>query len=196
MRVQTKQGLLWDVPQSHFLGLCSKEQLFMTKSFIVIPPYPLISGCLLLKNKGKTSWDLKASLDVKKKLTNFDFKHLYWRFNITLAGYFFASKISYTSQLWAFRFAQSFCFLRREAGTAQTVFAYVWALNKTYLKLHHKETTVLSRVHWSLLPYCSLGKQKKPWIPNVTRLGWKKLRCYKFYVLIYYLHFKLIFLSI
>lgn len=104
----------------------------------------------------------------RKKLTNFDFRHLYWRFNIMLAGYFFARKISNTLQLWAVRFS-----LRREAGMAQTAFAYVWALNNTYLKLHHKETTVLSRVHQLLLtvlcktkkilnPKCHLSWLKKP----------------------------------
>lgn len=146
----------------------------MTKNFTVIPPYPLISACRLSKNKGKPIWDLKASLDVNKKLANFDFKHLNWTFNIMLARYFFASKISYTLQLWAIRFALSFCFLRREVGTVQTAFAYIWALNNIYLKLRHKETTVPSRVHWSLLPHCSVGKPKKYWIPNVTFLGWKK----------------------
>lgn len=114
----------------------------------------------------------------EKKLTNFDFKHLYWRFNIVLAGYFFASKSSYTLQLWAFRFALSFYFLRREAGMVQMAFAYVWALNNTYLKRHHKETTVLSNhsfltVLWENQK--NTESQMSPFLVEKTR------RCYKFY---------------
>lgn len=52
-----------------------------------------------------------------------------------LTGSFMASKISSTVQLQAVGFA-----------LVQTVSVYIWALN-TDLKLHHKETTDLPRVH-------------------------------------------------
>lgn len=54
------------------------------RSLTVIAPHPPIAACRLYKNKRETVWDLKASLHAKKKLTNFDFKHLYCRFNIML----------------------------------------------------------------------------------------------------------------
>lgn len=71
------------------------------------------------------------------------------------------------------------------------VSAYVWALN-TDLKLHHKETADLPRVHWSLLSYCSVGN-KKIQNPNVNFLSWKPPKMSKNVFLTYFFHFKLIF---
>lgn len=125
---------------------------FITRTFTGLPPYPPISACLLFKTKGKPVWGLKTSLDVKEELANFIR-------GSTSCWLFFSlhvrSHILYSCEPWDLLWG----FVLWGAGMVQTVSAYVWALN-TDLKLHHKETTDLPRVHWSLLSYCSVGNKK------------------------------------
>lgn len=72
----------------------------------------------------------------------------------------------------------------------QMAFAYVWALNNTYLKRHHKETTVLSNHSFLTVLWENPKNTESQMSPFLVE---KNQRCYKFYFLTYYLHFKLIF---
>lgn len=130
---------------------------FITRTFTGLPPYPPISACLLFKTKGKPVWGLKTSLDVKEKLANFNL-NIYFRGSTScwlVLSLHVRSHILYSCEPWDLLWG----FVLWGAGMVQTVSAYVWALN-TDLKLHHKETTDLPRVHWSLLSYCSVGNKK------------------------------------
>lgn len=123
-----------DETKAYSLCLCSKQNqtAFITKTFPGLPPCPPISPCLLFK----TSLGFESMAWCQGKNCQFWFKYLFWRFKIMLAGSFMASKFSPTVQLQAV----GFCSLRGRNGTD------IWALN-TDLKVHHKETTDLPRVH-------------------------------------------------
>lgn len=121
-----------------------------------------------LQNQRKTSLRFENMAWWQGKICRFWFKHLFWKSKIMLSSFFMASKNSHTVQLWPVGLLWGFALWG--AGMVQTVSAHIWALN-TDLKLHHKETTDVPRVHWSLLT--ALWEIKKYWIPNVTFLNWK-----------------------
>lgn len=114
-----------------------------------------------LQNQRKTSLGFENMAWCQAKICQFWFKRLFWRFKIMLTGSFMASKTSHTVQLRAVGLLWGFALWG--AGMVQTL--------NTDLKLHHKETTDLPRVQWSLLT--AWWKIKEYWTPNVTILNWK-----------------------
>lgn len=138
---------------------------FCNKDFYRITSLPSHFSLPSLQNQRKTSLGFENKAWCQGKMCQFWFKYLFWRFKIMLTGSFTASKISHTVQLRALGFALGFCSLRGRNGTD------IWELN-TDLKLHHRETTDLPRVHWSLLSYCSVGN-KKILNPKCHLFNWK-----------------------
>lgn len=137
----------------------TRHLCFYKKDFYRITSLPSHFSLPSLQHQRKTSLGFENMAWCQGKKCQFWFRHLFQRFKMMLTGSFMASKISSTVQLQAVGFA-----------LVQTVSVYIWALN-TDLKLHHKETTDLPRVHWSLTSYCLVGNKKNPWIPNVIFLN-------------------------
>lgn len=164
--------------------LCSKQiqTAFITKTFTGLPPCPPISACLLFK----TWLGFESMAWCQGKICQFWFKYLFWRFKVMLTGSFLASKISPTVQLQAVGFALGFCSLGGRNGTD------IWALN-TDLRLHHKETTDLPRVHSFLTAQWEIKNNESQRSPLSIE---NCLNYYKFYFLTYFLHFRLLLFSL
>lgn len=161
---------LWDkialtVPLQQIKRLLS----FYNKDFYRITSLPSHFSLPSFQNQRKINLGFKNTALCHGKISQFWFKHLFWRFKIMLTGFFMANKISHTIQLQAVVFL--WCFVLWRAGTVQTVPAYIWALNTDH-KLHHKEQLISqeSTDHSFLTAW---WEKKKYWIPNVIFLNWK-----------------------
>lgn len=146
---------------THCASAANKKRLlsFYNKDFYRITSLPSHFSLPSLQNQRKSPpvWGLTTSLDVKEKLANFNL-NIYFRGSTScwlVLSLHVRSHILYSCEPWDLLWG----FVLWGAGMVQTVSAYVWALNID-LKLHHKETTDLPRVHWSLLSYCSVGNKK------------------------------------
>lgn len=160
---------------------------FLTTTFTGLPPYPSVSACLSSKPKENQFEVWKHGL-MEGKICKFWFKLLFWRSKIMLTVFFMASKTLHPVQLRAVGLLWGFALWG--AGMVESVSAHVWALN-THLKLHHRETTDLPRVHWSLLTALWEIKNTESQLSPFSLENC--LKCYEFYFVSYFLHLRLIF---
>lgn len=174
---------------THCAPAANKNRLlsFCNKDFYRIISLPSHFSLPSFQKQRKTSLGFENITWCQGKISQFRFKHLFWRLSIMLTGSSIARKISHTVQLRAVGFALGFCSLRGRNGADGVCLC---------LGTKYRSQTTPSGNNWSaknpLLSYCSVGN-KKILNPNVTFLSWKPPKMLSILFLTYFLHFKLIF---